>query len=142
MRVCLCVLCGRLLGGLTSWLSFVVSSVGLSLPVGVLGQVWYLIVSIPDLCTLTYLLCEDVGWSVVCDGGISLSWLYFGRLSSQELVLIIAAIIYGSLKGNTSNLKHKSFDEGGMACAKKLDRVMQIVYNLLLFWSVWPRKFV
>ena len=32
VRVCLCVLCGRLLGGgLTSWLSFVVSSVGLSL---------------------------------------------------------------------------------------------------------------
>ena len=23
-------------------------------PVGVLGQVWYLIVSIPDICTLTY----------------------------------------------------------------------------------------
>ena len=23
-------------------------------PVGVLGRVWYLIVSIPDLCTLTY----------------------------------------------------------------------------------------
>ena len=24
-------------------------------PMGILGQVWYLIVSIPDLCTLTYL---------------------------------------------------------------------------------------
>ena len=23
-------------------------------PMGILGQVWYLIVSIPDLCTLTY----------------------------------------------------------------------------------------
>ena len=23
-------------------------------PIGILGQVWYLIVSIPDLCTLTY----------------------------------------------------------------------------------------
>ena len=43
--------------GLTSWLSFVVSSVSLSLshfPIGILGQVWYLIVSIPDLCTITY----------------------------------------------------------------------------------------
>ena len=39
--------------GLTSWLSFVVSSVSLS-PIGILGQVWYLIVSIPDLCNLTY----------------------------------------------------------------------------------------
>ena len=36
--------------GLTSWLSFVVSH----FPIGILGQVWYLIVSIPDLCTLTY----------------------------------------------------------------------------------------
>ena len=25
-----------------------------TLPFGILGQVWYLIVSIPDLCTLTY----------------------------------------------------------------------------------------
>ena len=40
--------------GLTSWLSFMVSSVSLSLPIGILGQVWYLIVSIPDLCNLTY----------------------------------------------------------------------------------------
>ena len=40
--------------GLTSWLSFVVSSVSLSLSLGILGQVWYLIVSIPDLCTITY----------------------------------------------------------------------------------------
>ena len=24
-------------------------------PIGILGQVWYLIVSIPDLCTLTYI---------------------------------------------------------------------------------------
>ena len=34
VHVCLCVLCGRLLGGgrgLASWLSFVVSAVGLSL---------------------------------------------------------------------------------------------------------------
>ena len=37
-----------------------VSTVSLSLshwyPIGILGQVWYLIVSIPDLCTLTYFL--------------------------------------------------------------------------------------
>ena len=40
--------------GLTSWLSFVVSSVSLSLSHWYPGQVWYLIVSIPDLCTITY----------------------------------------------------------------------------------------
>ena len=38
--------------GLTSWLSFVVPNC--EFPIGILGQVWYLIVSIPDFCTLTY----------------------------------------------------------------------------------------
>ena len=61
--LCLLCLCARLFicalwspagKGLTSWLSFVVSTVSLSLPIGILGQVWYLIASIPDLCTLTY----------------------------------------------------------------------------------------
>ena len=46
--------------GLTSWLSFVVSAVSLSLSIGILGQVWYLNVSIPDLCTLTYFVTEMV----------------------------------------------------------------------------------
>ena len=27
---------------------------GYHFPIGILGQVWFLIVSIPDLCTLTY----------------------------------------------------------------------------------------
>ena len=41
--------------GLTSWLSFVVSNFEfVTFPIGILGQVWYLIVLIPDLCTLTY----------------------------------------------------------------------------------------
>ena len=43
--------------GLTSWLSFVVSIcdfVTFPFAIGILGQVWYLIVSIPDLCTLNY----------------------------------------------------------------------------------------
>ena len=61
--LCLLCLCARLFicalwspagKGLTSLLSFVVSTVSLSLSIGILGQVWYLIVSIPDLCTLTY----------------------------------------------------------------------------------------
>ena len=43
--------------GLTSWLSFVVSNCEfVTFPlVSWVRQVWYLIVSIPDLCTLTYL---------------------------------------------------------------------------------------
>ena len=45
--------CGHLLGkglplGSRLW------SLTVSLSLGILGQVWYLIVSIPDLCTLTY----------------------------------------------------------------------------------------
>ena len=28
---------------------------------GILGQVWYLIVSIPDLCTFTYFVCVVCG---------------------------------------------------------------------------------
>ena len=38
------------------YMCLVVSSAGkgLTFPIGILGQVGYLIVSIPDLCTLTY----------------------------------------------------------------------------------------
>ena len=41
--------------GLASWISFVVlNCVVVTFPFGILGQVWYLIVSIPDLCCLFY----------------------------------------------------------------------------------------
>ena len=41
--------------GLTSWMSFVVlNCVVLTFPCGILGQVWYLIVLIPDLGPLFY----------------------------------------------------------------------------------------
>ena len=36
--------------GLTSWLSYLMSI----FPIAILGQVWCLIVSIPDLCPLSY----------------------------------------------------------------------------------------
>ena len=53
--VCLYVPCGHLLGkgwplGSHLWCL----TVSCHFPIGILGQVWYLIVSIPDLCTLTY----------------------------------------------------------------------------------------
>ena len=53
-RLFLCALWSPAGKGLTSWLSFVVSTVSLSLSHWILGQVWYLIVSILDLCPLTY----------------------------------------------------------------------------------------
>ena len=55
VRVCLYVLRGHLLGkgwplGSGLWCLLWVCH----FPIGILGQVWYLIVSIPDLCNLTY----------------------------------------------------------------------------------------
>ena len=42
--------------GLTSWLSLLVSNCEFyHFFIGILGKMWYLIVSIPDLCTLTYM---------------------------------------------------------------------------------------
>ena len=42
--------------GLTSWLLCVMSNCDfVTFPCGILGQVWYLIVLIPDLCRLSYL---------------------------------------------------------------------------------------
>ena len=52
VRLFICALWSLAVKGLASWLSFVVSNC--HFPIGILGQVWYLIVSIPDLCTLTY----------------------------------------------------------------------------------------
>ena len=62
--LCLLCLCAHLFicalwspagKGLTSWLSFVVSYCEfVTFPFGILGLVWCLIVSIPDLCILTY----------------------------------------------------------------------------------------
>ena len=41
--------------GLTSWLLFVMSNCDfVTFPFGILGQVWYLIVLIPDLCHISY----------------------------------------------------------------------------------------
>ena len=42
--------------GLASWLLFVTFNyVFVTFPCGILGQVWYFIASIPDLCRLSYL---------------------------------------------------------------------------------------
>ena len=42
--------------GLTSWLLFVMSNCDfVTFPCGILGQVWYLIVLIPDLCRLSFI---------------------------------------------------------------------------------------
>ena len=49
MHLFICALWSPAGKGLTSWLSFVVSYCEFFyFPIGILGQVWYLIVSIPD----------------------------------------------------------------------------------------------
>ena len=64
--VCLYLPCGHLLGkgwplGSRLWCLLWVCH----FPIGILDQVWYLIASIPDLCTLTYFVIP-LG-SLVCD---------------------------------------------------------------------------
>ena len=66
VRVCLYVLCGHLLGkgwplGSRLWCLLWVCH----FPIGILGQVWYLIVSIPDLCTFTYFHWLTFSWKSV-----------------------------------------------------------------------------
>ena len=47
--------------GLTSWLLLVMFILFfLTVPCGILGQMWYLIVSFPDLCRLSYFISKTV----------------------------------------------------------------------------------
>ena len=51
----MCALWSPAWKGLASWLSFVVSNFEfVTFPIGILGQVWYLIGSIFYICSLTY----------------------------------------------------------------------------------------
>ena len=59
-RLFICALWSPAGKGMTSWLSFVMSTVSFTFPLVYLGQVWNLIVSIPDLCTLTYIYSDFV----------------------------------------------------------------------------------
>ena len=66
VRVCLYVLRGHLLGkgwplGSRLWCILWVCH----FPIGILGQVWYLIVSFPDLCNLTYFYRSIAGGTIV-----------------------------------------------------------------------------
>ena len=57
---CLVVTCCE---GLTSWLSFVMfNCLFVTFPCCILGQLQYLIVSIPDLCQLSYFVTVIVLW--------------------------------------------------------------------------------
>ena len=54
-RLFIAALCSPAGKELTSWLLLVMfNCVFVTFPCGILGQVWYLIVSIPDFCRLSY----------------------------------------------------------------------------------------
>ena len=75
--------------GLTSWLLLVMfNCIFVTFPCGVLGQVWYLIVLIPDLCRLSYFHCRIFSWcrpkcSVSCK-----NWCYSVRHLFHSLDLL------------------------------------------------------
>ena len=78
--VCLSVPCGHLLGkGLPLGSRLWCITMSCHFPIGILGQVWYLIVSIPDLCTLTYFRTQPTKDTYTiriyheCEGGIEKS---------------------------------------------------------------------
>ena len=67
---CVCSLlpCGK---GLTSWILFAMfNCVFVTFPCGILGQVWYLIVSIPDHCRLSYFVKIYNVPPMVCGGSV------------------------------------------------------------------------
>ena len=98
--LCLLCLCARLFicalwshagKGLTSWLSFVVCCEFVTFPL--VSWVWYLIVSIPDLCTLTYYVIVD------------------GRKTSRTHKLYCYAIIHSTLHSDHIESKHQWIDQ-------------------------------
>ena len=62
LRLLIAALWSNARKGMTSWPSFVMFNCFFTFPCGVLGQVWYLIVSIPDICQLSYFAAENVLW--------------------------------------------------------------------------------
>ena len=98
VRVCLYVLRGHLLGkgwplGSHLWCLLWVCH----FPIGILGQVWYLIVSIPDLCNLTYFVfapAENAANNIV------VVWkMYYIRTIKQEASTTKHMSITGLMRG-------------------------------------------
>ena len=110
VRVCLYVLCGHLLGkgwplGSRLWCLLWVCH----FPIGILGQVWYLIVSIPDLCTITYF------WTW-CDVDLRIPILTSAPpqsilvLSGQHHVISNVSIVNNCIMSNASIVKNCILD--------------------------------
>ena len=72
--------------GLTSWLLFVMLIVSVTFPFGILGQVWYLIESIPDPCCLS--VCSYILRKVVNKHNSDASTSEINMPTSACLVLL------------------------------------------------------
>ena len=59
-------------------------------PIGILGQVWYLTVLVPDLCTLTYF--KPVSWRAILHRTapilLTLVWVYVLHLSETNMAYV------------------------------------------------------
>ena len=78
--------------GLTSWFLFVMSNCDVvTFPCGILGQVWYLIVLIPDLCRLSYFVLSLLSVTFHLAVGICClpKYLFTGIQSTFRLVFSV-----------------------------------------------------
>ena len=72
--------------GPAAWFLFVMFSVNFfTFPFGILGQVWYLIVSIPDPCCLSY-------FNMICKRSFQINLLI-----TLKLIILISNYLYFSL---------------------------------------------
>ena len=88
--------------GLTSWLLLVMfHCVFVTFPCGILGQVWYLIVSIPDLCHLSYYDTSYFQHAVDWHG-----YLLFREQDSTDLLMSVRASSIAMEKASHASIKH------------------------------------
>ena len=118
VRVCLYVLRGHLLGkgwplGSRLWCLLWVCH----FPIGILGQVWYLIVSIPDLCNLTYFESQILFWGCWYVQLLlipTLSKIYLTFCIHVTLYLLFLKLLYKTeynLCDSSEALSRRSFDQ-------------------------------
>ena len=77
--------------GLTAWLLLVMFfCIFVTLPCSILGQVWYLIVSFPDLCSLSYFVMRRMPFLLLKN----LNDISCGHVSKCVMLSIIFWTIY------------------------------------------------
>ena len=108
VRVCLYVLCGHLLGkgwplGSRLWCLLWVCH----FPNGILGEVWYLIVSIPDLCTLTYFqYCAGLLWCILAHWPLLDHFFKIRVMFWFSYIVVLKTQIHSSLSTTVPGEQH------------------------------------